>query len=445
MNLPEARKSFWITLALVVLGGVALAFCGFYVAKADARLVNRSSQVIIARDGSRTILTMANDYQGDVAEFAVVVPVPTVLHQDQVKVGDPVIFERIDAYSAPRLVEFFDANPCEEARLRFEQALPMPAAPLEDSEALRRAQALGVTIEEQFTVGEYDILILSAEESSGLETWLLENDYRIPQGAGEVLASYINQGMKFFVAQVNLEAFDELGFQRLRPLMMAFESERFMLPIRLGMINAEGPQDLVVYLLSPRGRVEVANYRTVRIPSELNVPEFVAEEFPEVYAAIFQRSYQREGENVVFEEYGWDMSWCDPCAAEPLSPDELLRAGVFWLEDPDFAAPNVFLTRLHVRYTPEKFAEDLMFRVTDDRENFQGRYIMQHPYQGELTCDAARDYVTSVRERREREARALANATGWEIGDIRARMGKFEPEIQLQPWWQRVFDTLKGS
>ena len=35
-------------------------------------------------------------------------------------------------------------------------------------------------------------------------------------------------------------------------------------------------------------------------------------------------------------------------------------------------APNVYLTRLHVRYTPEEFPEDLMFRTTNNRDNFSG-------------------------------------------------------------------------
>ena len=42
----------------------ALAFCGFYVAKADAKLFNKASQVVLVRDGDRTVLTMANDFQG---------------------------------------------------------------------------------------------------------------------------------------------------------------------------------------------------------------------------------------------------------------------------------------------------------------------------------------------------------------------------------------------
>jgi hypothetical protein len=95
-----------ITLALtfVVITGFtqkAWAFCGFYVAKADSKLYNQASQVVIARNSDRTILTMANDYQGDVKDFAVVIPVPVVLQQDQVHVGDSKIIERLDAFSAP--------------------------------------------------------------------------------------------------------------------------------------------------------------------------------------------------------------------------------------------------------------------------------------------------------------------------------------------------------
>jgi hypothetical protein len=424
------------------LFGSALAFCGFFVAKADARLFNESSKVILSRDGNRTILTMANDYQGDVSDFALVVPVPVVLDENQVQVGDPAILDRIDAYSAPRLVEFFDGDPCAPVRFLEAESMAVPEPSVGFSDV--RANALGVTIEAQFSVGEYDILILSAEQSDGLETWLLENDFNIPEGASEVLQRYIRQGMKFFVAQVDLEAFEASGFQLLRPLLMAFESERFMLPIQLGMVNARGPQDLIVYLMTPQGRVDVSNYRTVNIPSNVNLPEFVEEDFADFYQAMFQHSYQREGEDVVFVEYAWDMSWCDPCAADPLSAEELLRAGVFWLDErTDFGAPNVFLTRLHVRYTADKFPEDLFFKVTENRENFQGRYILQRPFQGELSCEAGRDYVKNVKERREREAQTLSNLTGWPIADIRARMGPYNPQVTVAPWWERVFDRFK--
>lgn len=432
-----------IIMTLICLAGAGLAFCGFYVAKADTELFNESSKVIMARDGNRTILTMANDFKGEVSEFAMVVPIPYVFTQDQIQVGSTRIFDRIDAYSAPRLVEYFDDDPCMLYEYSFDSEMAVPsAAPLDNRLRLEQAD-LGVTIEESFSVGEYDILILRAEESRGLETWLLENDYNIPEGASQALAPYISMGMNFFVARVNLEAFESSGFTQLRPLIMAFESDSFMLPIQLGMVNANGPQDLIMFMLSPEGRIELENYQTINIPADINVPGFVENEFAEVYTAMFETLYQREGRNDVFLEYAWDMSWCDPCAADPLSRDELLQAGVFWLDgNANFNAPNVYLTRLHARYTPEEFHEDLVFRVTRNRENFQGRYVMQQPFEGEITCEAGQDYIKQVQERQQREAERLANLTGWSLASVQQKMTPFNPAVNLPNWWQRVFDLF---
>ena len=41
--------------------GPAAAFCGFYVAKADSKLFNKSSKVVLTRNGETTAITMAND------------------------------------------------------------------------------------------------------------------------------------------------------------------------------------------------------------------------------------------------------------------------------------------------------------------------------------------------------------------------------------------------
>lgn len=92
--------------------GPAQAFCGFYVAQADAKLFNQSSNVILARDGDQTAITMASDYEGDVKEFAVVIPVPTFIERKQIGVVDPKTVDHLDRYTAPRLVEYHDPDPC---------------------------------------------------------------------------------------------------------------------------------------------------------------------------------------------------------------------------------------------------------------------------------------------------------------------------------------------
>lgn len=424
-------------LMLVFLIKPALAFCGFYVAKADTSLYNKASQVIIARDGNRTVLTMANDYQGEAKDFALVVPVPVVITEEQVNIGDPEILTRLDGFSAPRLVEYFDANPCAIYRTE-EQILPSSAA--RDSFAEKQsANALGVTIEEQFTVGEYDIVILSAKQSDGLETWLKQNDYKIPQGASELLHPYIRQNMKFFVAKVNLSEYSKQGFKSLRPLMIAYESPKFILPIRLGMLNAQGEQDLIVYLLSPKGQIELTNYRTAKVPSDVEIPEFVQQEFGQFYQAMFQTAHKNNGQKVAFLEYAWDMANCDPCSAQPLNPEELKKAGVFWLTNPN-NLQNVFITRLHVRYSRNTFPQDLQFQETANNQLFQGRYIIRRPFKGEANCDAIETYKNTLRERQETEAKTLAKLTGWNLTEIRKKIDF--TDVKPIPWWRKLWGRL---
>lgn len=416
------------------------AFCGFYVGKGDSKLFNEASQVVLVRDGNRTVMTMVSDYKGDLKEFALVIPVPTFLQREQIHVGDKGLVDHLDAYSAPRLVEYFDDNPCRAVMYDAVRSMALPAAGARNQERAA-AKSLGVTIEAKYTVGEYDILILSAQQSSGLETWLRENGYRIPTGASSVLGSYLRQNMRFFVAKVNLAEQARLGFSSLRPLQVAYESPKFMLPIRLGMVNANGPQELFVYALTRKGRVEATNYRTVKVPSDIDLPPYVKEngEFGRFYKAMFKQQVDHQDRSVLFTEYAWDMQWCDPCAADPLSSDELRRLGVFWTADAGRPS-EVFLTRLHVRYDNAHFPEDLVFQETADRSNFQGRYVVRHAWTGDSSCAAASAYRAGVRQRREDEATRLASLTGWTLEEIRKKAGLNGPGPQDgAAWWERLW------
>src|SRR5438105_12883698 len=150
------RLAFGLSVAsIVVLATPTLwGFCGFYVSKADTKIFNEASQVVLVRDGDRTVMTMVNDFKGDVKDFAVVIPVPTFLQREQIHVGDKALVDHVDAYSAPRLVEYFDSNPCDMRRF---EAMKMMAAPSAAIDRVRdaRAKSLGVTIEAKYTVGEY--------------------------------------------------------------------------------------------------------------------------------------------------------------------------------------------------------------------------------------------------------------------------------------------------
>jgi hypothetical protein len=242
-----------------------------------------------------------------------------------------------------------------------------------------------------------------------------------------------------------------------------------MLPIRLGTLNADGTQDIIIMALTQKGRVEASNYRTVKIPSGEDIPLYVKDDFGSFYKAAFEHMAKRENYKAMFLEYAWDMSWCDPCAADPLPNDDLRTLGVWWLNeqaDIDIRQPqptpmprrgrfmpaqgqDVFVTRLHARYTADSFPEDIMLHETADRENFQGRYVLRHPFKGDAECAEAKSYFASLPDRFEREAQTLAHMTGWNITEIRSEMEKNGQSFDVKdakpvneddtPWWDKIW------
>jgi hypothetical protein len=160
---------------------------------------------------------------------------------------------------------------------------------------------------------------------------------------------------------------------------------------------------------------------------------------------MFDRAVEREDMRVVFQEYAWDLGWCDPCAADPLPAASVRKLGAFWLADsaaPIVGQGEVFATRLHLRYDREHFPEDLMLIETRDTSTFQGRYILRHPFTGEATCPQAEDYRRTLPDRFRQEAATLSDLTGWKLEDIRNKMAVEIGPIEGadQPWWQKIWE-----
>jgi Na+-translocating ferredoxin:NAD+ oxidoreductase RnfD subunit len=431
---PIMKKGAAVILLISLITHEAAAFCGFYVSKADGTLKNKTSQVILVRDGNRNVITMYNDFKGNLKDFAMVVPVPVVLQKKDIKVVEQSIFNVLNEYSKPRLVEYYDQNPCNQYDYKQEALSGMaPGIQIRGAKTLNDSdKSYNVKIEAKYIVGEYDILILSAKESSGLKTWLDENGYKIPAGAEEVLEPYIKSNLKFFVVKVNEAEKKKLPGDFLRPIQISFSSPKFMLPIRLGMANADGDQDMIVYAFTKKGRIETTNYRTVSLPTGKNIPLFVKNNFANFYANLFQNQWSKEGKALAMLEYAWDVSpknyvKCDPCVATAPSAQDLVQAGVWWLNrdwtnyDDVYAeddySDNVYFTRLHVRYNRRSFPQDLMFQVTPNTDNYQARYVITHPATGDFNCAAGKKYLKELKQRRADELEMLTYLTGKEYSD----------------------------
>ena len=380
------------------------AFCGFYVAGSNQQMFNDATQVVLMRQGTRTVLSMQNNYKGPPEAFAMVVPVPSVLHEGDVKTLTKDVFAHVEEMGAPRLVEYWEQDPCHPEPPMERYA--MGAAGGGMMPVTKAAPAdLGVKIEAQFTVGEYQIVILSAKDSSGLETWLHQEKYNIPDGAEPLLRPYVESGMKFFVAKVDPQKVKfEDGRAALSPIRFFYDSDRFELPIRLGLANSSGTQDLIVNILAS-DRYEVANYPNVTIPTNLDVTPMVKDKFPAFYAALFDRTVEQHPGAVV-TEYSWAAGSCDPCPGPTLGPADFATLGA------DVTKENLgygyVLTRLHARYGKD-IKDDLVFKaaqpIVGGREiktatgqldsdakpasmnNFQGRYAIRYPWTGPITCE----------------------------------------------------------
>jgi hypothetical protein len=332
-------RAFLFGLGLVAVAPHdARAFCGFYVGGADAKLYNNATMVVLMREGTRTVLSMQNNYQGPPSDFAMVVPVPVVLQKENVKTLPREVFEHVDALAAPRLVEYWEQDPCTPAP-QVEMAPMSAAAPAPPEAEESDKKGLGVRIEARFSVGEYDVLVLSSSDSMGLDTWLHQNRYKIPEGAEPILRPYVQAGMKFFVAKVDIKKVHfEDGRAQLSPLRFHYDAESFSLPVRLGLLNSGGTQDLLVHILARGTRYEVANYPNVVIPTNYDVAETARGEFGAFYAALFDRTVARTPGAVV-TEYSWDANSCDPCPTPALEPDSIATLGADALSQPAARVP----------------------------------------------------------------------------------------------------------
>ncbi|MEE2959663.1 MAG: DUF2330 domain-containing protein [Myxococcota bacterium] len=402
------KKARWLTVmisgaACLLAGGNAQAFCGFYVAGGESSLFNDATQVVLMRDGTKTVLSMQNNYKGPPENFAMVTPVPQVLQQENVKTLSPDVFKKIDTLTAPRLVEYWEKDPCEPEYMERDGVMMATA------DSAGGVPESAVQIEAQFEVGEYEIVVLSTGDSTALETWLVDNQYNIPSGADTYFEPYVESGMYFFVAKVKTEKVTmEDGRAVLSPLRFHYDSTEFSLPIRLGLINSSGSQDLIVYTLGKNQRYDVANRENLTIPTNIEVINDVRNSFGEFYRTLFAETIaQNPGAAVT--EYSWDAGSCDPCPGPTLNQEDYMTFGADVLNSDDSMWASWVVTRLHVRYDSNTIGDDLVFRaappiaggrerytspnlletgsISSNVNNFQGRYIIRHPWEGPVECD----------------------------------------------------------
>ena len=454
------------------------AFCGAYVSATGEEIQNHASRIVLSREDNITSLTMFNDFQGDASEFGLIIPVASTIDADNVRLVDPSLLDRLDRYSAPRLVQYTCEDFFNDKGITID---PMVVSPTANSSAAsarsvsvaesdsddtgfnisidvsssgspgcggsshshltetdpsddRVDTAHGVVIEDEFTLGEYEMWVVRADESEGLAEWLRDNGFVMPDGAAELLDEYISSNARFLALRINTELIP-VAQEWLSPLQLTYASAAWSLPIRLGTVSSSGIQDLIVYTITPPedGRVQISNYPETPQPSDecmlavdIDQPNL---DFSNQYEERWTRAAGVSQTNAGLAwstEYSWgiDLSLsepgvkCDPCpepdprdtSSDPITEDELIELGL------QSASRGWHVTRLRLRYTPDAVPQDLMLYATNIQDKEQVRYIISRwELEGMLpTCDAAPE-----------EPGSCYSAEYW----IRAAEGDLEPVI----------------
>lgn len=390
--------------------GGAFAYRPPASAETVPKLLSDGSEVAIMRRDDINVVSLSMSYRGPAEDFAVIVPVPVVLHADDVTTLSPGVFERLRKVTGPRLVEQWETDPCgwdayEDGDAREGgTGVAAAAAPAGAGGAVGASE---VVVEAAFDVDEYDIVVLGASDSTALEKWLGDNGYALPKGIEPFLRPYVAGGYKFFVAKVNAAKVElSWGRAKLSPIRFHYRDERFRLPIRLGLANVEGPQDLVVYLLG-KSRYELANHDNAFVPTNVELAAGLADHFDVVYERLLARAFEQHPKSVL-TEFAWDAESCAGCSG----PEFERMLGELGAEGLELKPKDLVITRLHARYGADT-EEDFVFREakpvaggdesvpTDgalpaaqahdaDANRFRARHYIRYPFTGAITCMSPR-------------------------------------------------------
>ena len=335
----KAAKALFSALlgacSLLAAATPASAFPGFLTSKTGAEIKVNSTQIVLMKKGNQTAVSVMSDYQGAIEPFAMVLVVPADVTAERVTTLKREYVDRIDAISAPRFHEYWEQDPCDPGPVEQEWQRNMKA---DASSAFlgggdmpqstqKVAKELSLDVKAKQKEGEYTFTLLGKDDKVG--AWLKSKGYAVPAGAEQAVAPYLAAGMRLVVAQVDANRVELVGGDRaqLSPIRFWTDQPYDTIPDRVGLLNAGGKQELLVYVLDPEQRYESKNYKNVFPPTNVEVDFAVKERIGEFYAALHDIILSKNP-GAVLNEFAWPSDGCgQPCATEPLMISELLSLG----------------------------------------------------------------------------------------------------------------------
>lgn len=246
--------------AALVMGATvvptAAEACGCFAPPSPAQpVVQAGERIVFSHKDGKVTAHIQIQYQGDAAEFAWLVPMPTV---PELRLGSEELFTQLQATTDPQFLLNRTGN-CggggsigcgadEALSANFNGGTPSPQEPI----AVKVASA-----------GPYDYAVVRADEKQPMLDWLNDNRFFVPSGTAEAMDPYIHEGAYFLA--LKLRAGESTG--DLQPVVLEYEADLPMIPIILTSVGATDDMGVVVWVLG-NARAIPHNYQHVEINEE---------------------------------------------------------------------------------------------------------------------------------------------------------------------------------
>lgn len=196
-------------------------------------------QILFHQEGEYITAMVRILYEGDAEDFSWVVPVPDT---PELSTGADTFFDELDNLTQP----LFTLNRSGDGGCPFDFLDGGQTAGVANATAGESADSGGVLIEQELSVGPFEIQIVSSTNPDEMAMWLQDNDYDLSSRGEELITPYVNDGMKFVA--VKLRSGQSSG--SIQPLIMKYKSSKPMVPIKLTAVAALENMGVLVWLVS---------------------------------------------------------------------------------------------------------------------------------------------------------------------------------------------------
>lgn len=223
--------------------------CGGFFCSATNPVNQAAERIVFAKNGDGTVTAVIEiQYQGPAESFSWLLPIPSVPMGDEIAVASNVAFQRLQQATNPQynLVTVVEGT-CD---VREADGRASPQAGGNPNFSSGPDADDGVTVEATGVVGAFEWTVISLDDmltspADAAVSWLTSNGYDVPMGAPGLLGPYLEEGQ--YLLALRLKKGADAG--SIRPIVLTYDADRPMIPIKLTAVAANDDMGVLTWLL----------------------------------------------------------------------------------------------------------------------------------------------------------------------------------------------------